>query len=143
MGQVFPSESDLNSGFALSASYFSLLRQRKVAKRKAAPKACPLRGFPALLAGLGARRTRRICRAFGLQIQLKQGGSPTVSSIPLRRMRLAMLSCAYGFRGGAPDPVALAEYRSQTGQKERALFEASHDGIEDPVMAPSCARRPV
>ncbi|HYQ70425.1 MAG TPA: hypothetical protein VET88_00705, partial [Gammaproteobacteria bacterium] len=46
-------EWNLNSGFALMARYFSLLRQRKVSKRKAAPEACPLRGFPALLAGLG------------------------------------------------------------------------------------------
>jgi hypothetical protein len=71
-----------------------------------------------------------------LQIQLKQGGS-------LNPEMPAMLGCAYGFQDGATDPVALAEYRSQTGQKERALFEASHHGVFDPVMAPSCARRPV
>jgi len=38
-----------------------------------------------------------------------------------------------------PSPSTVAK----PGKKERALFEASHDGIEDPVMAPSCARRPV
>jgi hypothetical protein len=45
-----------------------------------------------------------------LQIQLKQGGS-------LNPKPAAMLGCAYGFQDGAPDPVALAEYRSHTGQK--------------------------
>gem|GEM_PF-3349414 len=40
------------------ARYFSLLRQRKVPKRKALPEACPLRGFPALLVKTGARATR-------------------------------------------------------------------------------------
>jgi len=33
-------------GFALTARYFSLLRQRKVPKRKAAPEACPLTRVP-------------------------------------------------------------------------------------------------
>ena len=40
------------------ARYFSLLRQRKVPKRKAIPEACPLRGFPALLVKPGTRATR-------------------------------------------------------------------------------------
>ncbi|MGB5427816.1 MAG: hypothetical protein WBN95_13635, partial [Gammaproteobacteria bacterium] len=40
------------------ARYFSLLRQRKVSKRKAIPEACPLRGSPALLVQTGARATR-------------------------------------------------------------------------------------
>jgi len=31
----------LSAGFALPARYFSLLRQRKVSKRKADPEACP------------------------------------------------------------------------------------------------------
>ncbi len=44
--------------FAHRARYFSLLRQRKVSKRKAIPEACPLRGFPALLVKPGARATR-------------------------------------------------------------------------------------
>jgi hypothetical protein len=100
--QISLLEWNLKSGFALSARYFSLLRQRKVPKRKAVPEACPLRGFPALLAISGARRTRRICRACGLQIQLKQGGShnPEIA---------AMLGCACGVWYGSPEPIALAE----------------------------------
>ena len=42
----------------IRARYFSLLRQRKVSKRKAIPEACPLRGSPALLVKPGARATR-------------------------------------------------------------------------------------
>ena len=42
----------------IRARYFSLLRQRKVPKRKAIPEACPLRGSPALLVKAGARATR-------------------------------------------------------------------------------------
>ena len=40
-----------------------MLRQRKVPKRNAGPKACPLRGFPALLVKTGARLTRDLANA--------------------------------------------------------------------------------
>jgi len=77
---------------------------------------------------------------FAAPAACKSSSNRAARSIP---NRLRCSAAPTGFRDGAPGPVALAEYRRQTGQKERALFEASHDGIEDPVMAPSCARRPV
>jgi hypothetical protein len=41
----------------------------------------------------------------------------------------AMLSIAYGIWVAAPCPVALTEYRRQSGMKARTLFEASLGGI--------------
>ncbi len=77
---------------------------------------------------------------FAAPAACKSSSNRAARSIP---NRLRCSAAPTGFRDGAPGPVALAEYRSQTGQQERALFEARLDGIFDPVQAPSCARRPV
>ena len=110
--------------FAHRARYFSLLRQRKVSKRKAIPEACPLRGFPALLVKPGARATR---------------------SRSNRRERppafTAMLGCAR--RGEAktntqkppPDPVCTHRVPQPVRDQARTLSER----IEHREIA-SCAR---
>jgi hypothetical protein len=44
--EISTSARNLLTGFAFPARYFSLLRQRKVPKRKADPKTCPLTRVP-------------------------------------------------------------------------------------------------
>jgi hypothetical protein len=57
-------------GFALKGEVLFFAPPKKSTQKKRGPTACPLRGFPALLGILSARRTRRICCACGWQIQL-------------------------------------------------------------------------
>ena len=105
---------------------------KKSTQKKGGPKACPLRGFPVLLGILSARQTRSICCACRLANPARQGGS-LILKIP------AMLGCANGFevqtQTTTPKPVALTEYRRQSGIKARALSERT----ERSEIA-SCAR---
>ena len=108
----------------IRARYFSLLRQRKVSKRKAIPEACPLRGSPALLVQTGARATR--CAQTGREL------TPVFT---------AMLGCARRVGNQNPKqhpkpatsfPFALTEYRSQSGIRRAPCLRQ--------VYLPSCAR---
>ncbi len=125
------------------ARYFSLLRQRKVSKRKAIPEACPLRGFPALLVKPGARATR-----------CAQTGASFIRSL---------LRCSAAPDGGNSKPTpktsrffpfALTEYRSQSGTRRAPCLSESSKarcascvrprsgeerrGSAQPMSAPEC-----
>jgi len=115
--RVFPSVGHLTAGFALSARYFSLLRQRKVSKRKAAldawlPNPLSLQGRYAAL----PCASRRF------------GRSPNSQDLP--RLRLA-------------NPAQTGRLaQSQTGCDARQRLRVSGMVPQVPLPSPSTAAKP-
>jgi len=134
------------SGFAPSGKILFFAPPKKSTQKKGGPEGLPadagsLRFSPVWalteLAGFAAPAT---CKSSSNRATRFPPNRLRCSAAPTGIQPLGSLAT---FLITTPKPVALAEYHSQTGLKERVLFEASLDGIEDPVQAPSCTRRPV
>jgi hypothetical protein len=92
---------------------------KKSIQKKSGPEACPLRGFPALLVKTGACSTRDLAPL------------DRSNSRKLHPVFTAMLGCAYGKVD--LKPVVLTEYRSQSGEQARTLFEVVYGAGLCPV----------
>ena len=114
------------------ARYFSLLRQRKVPKRKAIPAACPL------------LESTRPLRSLAHALLVKPGARATRYAQTGASFFRSLLRCSAAPDGGGnstptptpktsrPYPFALTEYRSHSGNRRAPCLRQ--------VYLPSCAR---
>ena len=118
------------------ARYFSLLRQRKVSQRKAARRLAPIHKHKCLWIGVpcASRENRRLLNSrsrYARPLKHTQASSGFHCDARLRLRGLR-----------STPPVALTEYRSQSGEQARTMFEAVYGAGFMPRKLPSCARPP-